>query len=154
MDMRRNERPWRKCRMPGKRTLAQRFRNISLPQNIPDNAFDAGIGLGDACGQCLHCVPPILFMMPLPRLRPYSALFFNHDSRPLPAVKASQARYFRIKVIPAWRRTRHGGIVGRSKGWRQTMKISKLFVTVAATALFGGVAQAQAQEKLKIGVIA
>src|SRR5215510_3982621 len=34
------------------------------------------------------------------------------------------------------------------------MKISKLFMTVAATALFGGVAQAQAQEKLKIGVIA
>src|SRR5262249_50046173 len=41
MDMRRNECFGRKGRVPGKRTLAQRFRNISLAQNIPDNAFDA-----------------------------------------------------------------------------------------------------------------
>ena len=34
------------------------------------------------------------------------------------------------------------------------MKTSKLFVTVAAVALFGFSGQAQAQEKLKIGVIA
>src|SRR5262245_32721324 len=65
MDMRRDKRPWRKCRMPGKRALAQRFRNVSLPENIPDNAFDAGTGLGDACGQRLHSVPPFMFLMPL-----------------------------------------------------------------------------------------
>jgi branched-chain amino acid transport system substrate-binding protein len=34
------------------------------------------------------------------------------------------------------------------------MKISKLFVTVAAIALFGVAGQAQAQEKLRVGVIA
>jgi hypothetical protein len=43
--------------MPGKRTLAQRFRYVSLSQNIPDYAFDAGTGLGNACGQRLHFRP-------------------------------------------------------------------------------------------------
>src|SRR5262249_29634033 len=70
MDMRRNECFGRKGRVPGKRTLAQRFRNISLAQNIPDNAFDARTGLGDTCGQRLHSFPPSPLVMPLPRLRP------------------------------------------------------------------------------------
>src|SRR5262249_51081627 len=69
MDMRRNECPRRKRRMPGKRALAQRFRNVSLPQNIPGNAFDAGTGLRDACGQRLHWPSPITVLMPPPRPR-------------------------------------------------------------------------------------
>src|SRR5262245_54324557 len=69
MDMRRDECPRGKRRMPGKRTLAQRLRNVSLSQNIPDNAFDAGTGLGDACGQRLHLSSPITGLMPPPRLR-------------------------------------------------------------------------------------
>src|SRR3954451_24457738 len=54
MDVGRHEGAGRKNGVPGKRILAELFRHVGLPEDIPDDAVDAGIGLGDACGERLQ----------------------------------------------------------------------------------------------------
>src|SRR5215469_17222122 len=58
MDVRRHERAGRKSRVPGKRTLADSLRHVSLAKNIPGDAVETAAGFGDSRREILHLSSP------------------------------------------------------------------------------------------------
>src|SRR5207253_10888027 len=61
MDVRRHEGAGREAGVPGERSLANLLRHIGLAQDVPDDAVDAGIGPGNACGHRLHARDSLSF---------------------------------------------------------------------------------------------
>src|SRR5215468_7825485 len=85
MNMGRDEGARRERRMPRERSFGKLFRNIGLPQNIPDNTVNAGSSFGDTrCHRRYHAAP-FLCIEPcqsLARNLPDSNSFANIKARP------------------------------------------------------------------------